>query len=55
MSKSKKRMYGVQKGVLKLRSKQEYLALRKLSHLSKNMYNVGLYSVVNTFLKRKSI
>jgi transposase len=30
-------------------SKQEFLALRKLCHLSKNLYNVGLYSVRQFF------
>ena len=53
MSTSEKKKYGVQKGILKLRSKQEYLALRKLSHLSKNMYNVGLYSVRQHFFETK--
>lgn len=53
MSKSEKKKYGVQKGILKLGSKQEYLALRKLSHLSKNMYNVGLYSVRQHFFETK--
>ena len=45
--------FGVQKEVLKLQSKQEYLALRRLCHLSKNMYNVGLYSVRQHFFKSK--
>src|SRR5690625_5203992 len=53
MSKSKEKHYGVQKEVLKLPSKQAYLALRKLCHLSKNMYNVGLYSVRQHFFKTK--
>lgn len=53
MSKSETKMYGVQKGILKLRSKQEYLALRRLSHLSKNMYNVGLYSVRQHYFETK--
>ena len=53
MSTSEKKKYGVQKGILKLRSKQEYLALRRLSHLSKNMYNVGLYSVRQHFFETK--
>ncbi|WP_438315556.1 RNA-guided endonuclease InsQ/TnpB family protein [Sporosarcina sp. FA9] len=53
MSKSEKKKFGVQKGILKLGSKQEYLALRKLSHLSKNMYNVGLYSVRQHFFETK--
>lgn len=53
MSASEEKYYGVQKEVLKLKSKQEYLALRKLCHLSKNMYNVGLYSVRQHFFKTK--
>lgn len=53
MATSKEKHYGVQKEVLKLKLKQEYLALRKLCHLSKNMYNVGLYSVRQHFFKTK--
>ncbi|WP_244445058.1 RNA-guided endonuclease InsQ/TnpB family protein [Oceanobacillus jeddahense] len=53
MAISKEKHFGVQKQVLKLKSKQEYLALRKLYHLSKNMYNVGLYSVRQHFFKTK--
>ena len=50
---STEKQFGVQKEVLKLHSKQEYLALRKLVHLSKNMYNVGLYSVRQHFFTTK--
>lgn len=50
---SKEKHFGVQKQVLKLKTKQEYLALRKLCHLSKNMYNVGLYSVRQHFFETK--
>ncbi|WP_273854025.1 RNA-guided endonuclease InsQ/TnpB family protein [Guptibacillus spartinae] len=46
-----KKQYGIQKEYLKLKSKKEYLALRKLVHLSKNMYNVGLYAVRQHFFK----
>lgn len=49
--KKETKKYGVQKEILKLRSKQEYLALRKLAHLSKNMYNVGLDSVRQHFFE----
>ncbi|MCR2823558.1 hypothetical protein [Lederbergia panacisoli] len=42
--------YGVQKEILKL-TKDEYLALRNLCRLSKNMYNVGLYSVRQHFFE----
>ncbi|MCK1999912.1 transposase [[Brevibacterium] frigoritolerans] len=52
MSKAKKH-YGVQKEILKLETKREYLALRKLCHLSKNMYNVGLFSVRQHFFETK--
>lgn len=47
------KQFGVQKEILKLRTKKEYLALRKLSQLSKNMYNVGLYSVRQHFFETK--
>lgn len=53
MSTSQEKHYGVQKGILKLQSKQEYLTLRNLCHLSKNMYNVALYSVRQHFFKTK--
>lgn len=38
-------MYLTQKCQIRDLSKQEFLALRELCHLSKNLYNVGLYSV----------
>ncbi|MBU8908418.1 RNA-guided endonuclease InsQ/TnpB family protein [Desertibacillus haloalkaliphilus] len=50
---STEKQFGVEKEVLKLGSKQEYLALRKLVHLSKNMYNVGLYSIRQHFFNTK--
>ncbi|WP_400241835.1 hypothetical protein AB3U99_13970 [Niallia sp. JL1B1071] len=40
MEKTEKQ-FCLQKEIVKLRSRKEYLALRKLSQLSKNMYNVG--------------
>lgn len=43
--------YGVQKQKLKQLSKKEYQALRMLFHLSKNMFNVGLYNVRQHFFK----
>jgi transposase len=38
-------MYLTQKCQIRDLSKQEFLALRELCRLSKNLYNVGLYSV----------
>jgi len=38
-------MYLTQKCQIRALSKQEFLALRELCRLSKNLYNVGLYSV----------
>lgn len=51
--KNTEKQFGVQKEILKVRTKKEYLALRKLSQLSKNMYNVGLYSVRQHFFETK--
>jgi putative transposase len=45
--------FGVQKEILKLRNKKDYLALRELCRLSKNIYNVGLYSVRQHFFLTK--
>lgn len=42
-------MYLTQKCQIRDLSKQEFLALRQLCHLSKNLYNVGLYSVRQFF------
>lgn len=41
--------YGVLKQQLKHLSKDEYLALREMCYISKNMYNVALYSVRQEF------
>ena len=38
-------LFGVQKQQLKHLTKKEYVALKELCFLSKNMYNVALYSV----------
>ena len=45
-------LYGVQKEKLKL-SKREYVALRQLAFLSRNMFNVGLYNVRQHFFSTK--
>lgn len=45
-------MYGVQKERLHL-NKQEYVALRQLCWLSKNMFNVALYNVRQFFFTTK--
>ena len=42
-------MYLTQKCQIRDLNKQEFLALRELCHLSKNLYNVGLYSVRQFF------
>lgn len=42
-------MYLTQKCQIRALGKQEFLALRELCHLSKNLYNVGLYSVRQFF------
>ena len=46
-------MYLTQKNQIKGLSKAEYTALRELCHLSKNLYNVGLYSVRQFFFEEK--
>ncbi|WP_180955633.1 MULTISPECIES: hypothetical protein [Bacillus] len=53
MSSGSKKMYGVQKVHLKNLTKKEFLALRQLCRLSKNMYNVGLYNVRQHFFETK--
>lgn len=45
--------YGVQKQQLNKLSKQEFLALRNLSYLTRNIYNVALYSVRQHYFKTK--
>ena len=44
-----KTLYGVQKQQLNHLTKSEYLALRELSYLAKNMYNVALYNIRQCF------
>ncbi|CRK83226.1 RNA-guided endonuclease InsQ/TnpB family protein [Neobacillus massiliamazoniensis] len=46
------KQYGIQKEKLHL-NKKEYLALRQLCWLSKNMFNVGLYQVRQHFFETK--
>lgn len=43
--KTKNIIYGCQKQQLNYLSKKEYLALKTMCHLAKNLYNVGLYNV----------
>ncbi len=47
-------MYGTQKQQLKHLTKEEYLLLKELCHLSKNMYNVALYNVRQHFFNDKT-
>ena len=42
-------MYGVVKQELKHLNVDEYLMLKELCHLTKNMYNVGLYNIRQHF------
>jgi putative transposase len=52
--KTKEVLFGSQKQQLKHLSKKEYLALKELCLLSKNMYNVALYNVRQSyFVERK--
>lgn len=44
-----KTLYGVQKQQLNHLTKSEYIALRELSYLAKNVYNVALYNVRQCF------
>ena len=46
-------LFGVQKQQLKHLSKNEYKALRELCFLSKNMYNVALYSIRQYYFTEK--
>jgi putative transposase len=46
-------LYGVQKQQLRSLTKQEYLALRQITRLAKNMYNVGLYNVRQHYFSEK--
>lgn len=46
-------LYGIQKQQLKYLSKSEYVALKELCFLSKNIYNVALYSVRQYFFTEK--
>lgn len=46
-------LFGVQRQQLKHLSKKEYLALRTLCQLSKNMYNVALYNIRQYYFTEK--
>lgn len=46
-------LFGVQKQQLKHLTKKEYLALKELCFLSKNMYNVALYSIRQYYFTEK--
>lgn len=46
-------MYSTQKNQLRGLSKAEFLALRELCRLSKNLYNVGLYTVRQYFFEER--
>lgn len=46
-------MFLTQKNQLRGLSKQEFLALRELCRLSKNLYNVGLYCVRQYFFAER--
>ena len=46
-------LFGVQKQQLKHLSKKEYVALKELCFLSKNMYNVALYSIRQYYFTEK--
>ncbi len=50
---SKDKLFGTQKQQLKDLTKEEYLALRTMSHLAKNMYNVGLYNVRQYYFENR--
>ena len=50
---NKNALFGVQKQQLKHLSKDEYLALKGLSRLSKNMYNVAVYNIRQYYFKEK--
>jgi hypothetical protein len=46
-------MYSTQKNQLRDLDKAEFLALRELCRLSKNLYNVGLYTVRQYFFEER--
>lgn len=46
-------MYGVQKNILKKLSSKQYIALKEMCRISKNIYNVALYEVRQHFLAEK--
>jgi putative transposase len=50
---TKEVLFGIQKQQLKHLSKGEYLALRELCFLSKNMYNVALYNIRQYYFTEK--
>jgi len=47
-------MYGVQKQQLRDLTKQEFVALKMLTRLAKNMYNVGLYNIRQHYFTNKT-
>ena len=47
--------YRTQRQQLNKLSKKEYVALKELCYLSKNMYNVALYSIRQNFFENKKI
>jgi IS605 OrfB family transposase len=51
--KTKNVIYGCQKQQLNKLTKKEYITLRELSRLTKNMYNVGLYNVRQYYFQEK--
>ena len=51
--KAKKPLYGTQKQQLNKLTKKEYIALKQMCFLAKNMYNVGLYNVRQYFFNEK--
>ncbi len=51
---AKNTLFGIQKQQLKHLSKKEFEALKELSHLSKNMFNVAIYNIrQHYFLEKK--
>ena len=48
-------MYGVIKQQLKHLNKIEYLSLRELSHIAKNLKNEALYNIRQHFFKLENI
>ncbi len=50
---NKNALFGVQKQQLKHLPKDEYLALKELSRLSKNMYNAAVYNIRQYYFKEK--